>query len=139
MGNPSGAGYSPSTRSSWRPHDTDRWASPPGSPPAVSSPPGHSATPPARPRLAPASMPWPSRDTDPTGEGLRCQIDIRQDMHEIDDRLECREEHAVNRPDPRPAVTQEGTPLGGEEVAPLRLGGHHRAERLTAARGRLAG
>ena len=97
-----------------RPPDTDRWASPLGSPPAVSSPPGPSATPPARRRLAPASRPWPSRDTDsqtaaaPTAEGLCGQIDIGQDVHEIDDRLERREVYAVKRPDPRPAVTQEG-------------------------------
>ena len=55
-------------------------------------------------------------------------------MQEVDDRLECREEGPVERPDPRPAIPHKRLLLGGVEVPTRRLGRRHRAERL-AGRG----
>src|SRR4029453_2965930 len=62
-----------------------------------------------------------------------------EDWYEVDDRLETREEGAVDRPDPEPPVAQEGAPRGGEEVPPLGLGGHHGTELRAAARRGTAG
>ena len=62
-----------------------------------------------------------------------------QHVHEIDDRLERGEVGPLERPDPRPAVAQKGAGLGREEVPPMRLGRHHRAEVVARFERRLAG